>query len=187
MTEPRQIAVVRTRAEAKTMGLKRYFTGESCRNGHVCERSVSSRGCFDCLRVRRMKRYRILSLDKENSFWREKSLTNARYRSRNKEKILPKQRERYHRDKANRLAAIARWQKANPDKVRKIRRRYRQTNSYKMHQRKRYYTGPLNPKGEMQWLRKNQAQLRSVRRLLHNLGAGRLPIAEFPPGHSSLN
>jgi hypothetical protein len=36
-----------TRKEARARGLSRYFTGEACKNGHVCERQT--KGCF-CLK-----------------------------------------------------------------------------------------------------------------------------------------
>ena len=44
MTE-RQII---TRAEAKALGLKRYFTGKPCKHEHVAERQVSNGKCVEC-------------------------------------------------------------------------------------------------------------------------------------------
>ena len=41
-----------TRAEAKARGLKRYFTGKPCCNGHICERLVLG-GCIKCRSERR--------------------------------------------------------------------------------------------------------------------------------------
>ena len=38
-----------TRKEAKARDLKRYFTGKLCRNGHVAERNVLQRRCYECL------------------------------------------------------------------------------------------------------------------------------------------
>ena len=38
-----------TRVEAKALGLKRYFLGTPCRNGHVCERYASNKGCLMCM------------------------------------------------------------------------------------------------------------------------------------------
>ena len=37
-----------SREEAKRLGLKRYFTGEPCKHGHVAERFVSSTHCSTC-------------------------------------------------------------------------------------------------------------------------------------------
>jgi hypothetical protein len=39
------------RAEAKALGLKRYFTGEPCKRGHVVERFVSGAKCSECSRL----------------------------------------------------------------------------------------------------------------------------------------
>ncbi len=38
-------------ADAKAAGLKRYFTGEPCKHGHIAERFVSSCGCVECTRA----------------------------------------------------------------------------------------------------------------------------------------
>jgi len=37
-----------SRAEAKALGLKRYFTGKPCKHGHISERRVSSNTCIEC-------------------------------------------------------------------------------------------------------------------------------------------
>ena len=34
--------------EARKIGLKTYFTGVACKNGHLCERETSSRRCLLC-------------------------------------------------------------------------------------------------------------------------------------------
>ena len=42
-----------SRSDALALGLKRYFTGEPCKRGHISERSVGSRGrCLECHRIR---------------------------------------------------------------------------------------------------------------------------------------
>jgi hypothetical protein len=41
--------IPRTRKEAHAAGLKRFYTGKPCHNGHDCERYVSSGGCLDCV------------------------------------------------------------------------------------------------------------------------------------------
>lgn len=38
-----------TRDEAYARGLKRFYTGQPCKNGHTVERFVSSGGCVDCV------------------------------------------------------------------------------------------------------------------------------------------
>ena len=42
----------RTRAEAKALGVTRYFTGRPCRHGHVAAKSASSGTCAECDRLR---------------------------------------------------------------------------------------------------------------------------------------
>jgi len=39
-----------TRAQAKERGLKRYFTGKPCPQGHVAERTTSKSACITCQR-----------------------------------------------------------------------------------------------------------------------------------------
>jgi hypothetical protein len=41
-----------TRAEARKLGIKRYFTGKPCKHGHVAYRLSSSTSCSECLRLR---------------------------------------------------------------------------------------------------------------------------------------
>jgi hypothetical protein len=40
---------ITTRAQAIAGGLPYYFTGKSCRNGHVAKRATLTGGCYDCL------------------------------------------------------------------------------------------------------------------------------------------
>ncbi len=34
--------------DALSKGLTRYFTGKPCKQGHICERYISSKGCIEC-------------------------------------------------------------------------------------------------------------------------------------------
>lgn len=47
-----------TRAEAKAAGLKRYFTGVACANGHVAERYVNDGKCSGCDDAKKLKKRR---------------------------------------------------------------------------------------------------------------------------------
>ena len=38
-----------SRKEAKSRGLKKYFTGKPCKHGHIAERYVDGGGCKDCI------------------------------------------------------------------------------------------------------------------------------------------
>jgi hypothetical protein len=79
-----------SRAEARALGLKRYFTGEPCKHGHVAERWVSGRVCVECARG-----------------WRAANLEKERERDRLKRAANPQKRRDYMR----------RWRAANKDKI----------------------------------------------------------------------
>lgn len=67
--------------DAKKQGLKRYFTGEPCKRGHVAERTVSNRQCVECYR----KNYEVKKdyyIEKAN-FWKKKNPERRREISRN--------------------------------------------------------------------------------------------------------
>lgn len=53
--------IVRTRAEAKELGLKWFFTGVPCTAGHVAERMVSNCVCRSCTNIR-SKQWRAKNL-----------------------------------------------------------------------------------------------------------------------------
>jgi hypothetical protein len=41
-----------TRTDARSAGLKRYWTGEKCHQGHLAERRISDHGCTECSRLK---------------------------------------------------------------------------------------------------------------------------------------
>lgn len=45
-----------SRQDAQVQGLKRYFTGAACANGHMAERLTSTHACVDCKRARELGR-----------------------------------------------------------------------------------------------------------------------------------
>ena len=48
-------SVAKTKAEAKSMGLRRYFTGVACVHGHISERNVASGMCLACAAANRLR------------------------------------------------------------------------------------------------------------------------------------
>jgi hypothetical protein len=78
-----------TRAEARAVGLKTYFTGSACSRGHVAERAVSARLCMECSREN-SQQYRKLnpeSVRERVRQWRaqNKGYEGERQRRRNSE------------------------------------------------------------------------------------------------------
>jgi hypothetical protein len=40
-----------SRQEAKSLGLKQFFTGEPCLHGHISQRNVYNNGCLECMKI----------------------------------------------------------------------------------------------------------------------------------------
>jgi hypothetical protein len=78
-----------TREEALSKKLTYYFTGISCRNGHIDERITISCKCRTCLRAARIK-------ERQRNLARYKNCEKT-YRHNNKEKISA--RDKAYRDK----------------------------------------------------------------------------------------
>ncbi len=112
-----------SRADAKARGLKRYFTGNPCKRGHVAERRVSGQICIDCAKVASAKHYG------ENSDKVKKS--QAKYYAENADKVKARAayyraehldeakayRARYYAETADKAkASNARWCAENVDK-----------------------------------------------------------------------
>lgn len=104
-----------SRAEAKALGLKRYFTGNPCPRNHISERTVSNKACCECANLFSAE-YKLANLETVRSkavayYWKNPEKSRARRRKYGKE---------------NRQAEAARsreWFLANPEKVREYQRR----------------------------------------------------------------
>lgn len=91
-----------SRAEAKSQGLKYYFTSNPCKHGHVSKRLVSNKNCWDCALIAKSKDY------KENRHAR-----------------LEAMKRNYRDNAAEKKKYVAEWQKRNKDKVRQYGINYR--------------------------------------------------------------
>jgi hypothetical protein len=102
-----------SRKEAKRLGLKRYYTGKQCSNGHICERYVRGE-CIDCQSQKSKdngpkEHYKKLKKD-----WKIK---NKEYHD-NQSKIW------YENNKDRRLAASKNWRESNRGLVTSYTRKY---------------------------------------------------------------
>lgn len=98
-----------SRKEAKALGLKRYFTGMPCKNGHVAERYMQSSNCVECQN------------EKANSD------EGRRYRS----KYMKVHKDHFNQlrkkpERKKRIRAYDRVYHARPDIKKKARARYRE-------------------------------------------------------------
>jgi 5-methylcytosine-specific restriction endonuclease McrA len=121
-----------TNAEAKALGLKKYFSGKPCPKGHTAERYVGG-SCVVCGRLRASKTYEEnkparLAYEKERyqinkndpEFLAKEKKRKAEYRETHKEKLAKKNSE---------------YQRVNPDKCRIRSRRHYANNKRKENMR----------------------------------------------------
>lgn len=116
-----------SKTEAKALGLKYYFTGKSCRLGHIAKRVVGNSECR-CVAHRALRK-------KHQTKWRQKVRELERKKAReyhrlNREEVNAKRRvanmasdrvlakRQWHRE----------WRKKNPERRRESDRRWRKNN-----------------------------------------------------------
>ena len=132
-----------TLQQARAQGLSRYFTGKSCKRGHVAERLVSNRGCVECTRdktrqwcaenrERHRKSCRVWQeanpeySRKKSQEWREKNLEKDRNRRREYYKANSDKHQRWRSQNRHKCRAASRkWQRANRDKLAANSAKYR--------------------------------------------------------------
>lgn len=106
-----------SRQQARALGIKRFFTGLPCKNGHISERVVSSTCCLSC--------------DAEKS---------SKYRSKNPDKARASVRDAARKNADKRSESNKIWRSRNRDKIISDRVSYRENNREKVSEsKKRYY------------------------------------------------
>lgn len=79
-----------SRTEAKAKGLKRYYTGKPCEQGHVVHRFVSTNKCVECsIEPRRAfdRQYRLKHPDKTRE-WATRAKRKSRAKQRSDQVLL---------------------------------------------------------------------------------------------------
>jgi len=109
-----------SKLEASLLGLKHYFTGVPCRNGHVANRLISSGTCIECNKAKRARYAPPTGFPRgrpradENRPVSINAVKTAEYRKKRLAED-PTFRETHNR---NSLA----WQARNPERTREIAR-----------------------------------------------------------------
>ena len=110
-----------SRAEARKLGLPRYFTGKPCKYGHITERTTKFSNCLGCYAVqydddvkRQMhyaasRRWKAENSDQHKTYWQNWYASN--YDPNRQNAWYTKKRE-------HRLTQARRWRAANKDKCR---------------------------------------------------------------------
>lgn len=83
-----------SRKQAKQIGLRHYYTGVPCRNGHVSVRGIAKWNCLQC--------------DRE---------AKAAERLRDPERVRANERRTAAKHRHKKADIVARWRKRNPDRV----------------------------------------------------------------------
>jgi hypothetical protein len=84
------------RQEATALNLLRYNTGKPCKHGHLSDRFTSNGACIGCI-----DKWKSENPDKVEKI---KQVSNGRYFSSNREKVLEKHREWHRKNPSKRLA-----------------------------------------------------------------------------------
>jgi len=153
-----------TRSDARAQGLKRYFTGEPCKRGHIAERHVSNLTCMTCSVERTRERQwhvanperasanrerwaeanpeKVLASRLKRSATAEAKAYQAEWYRQNRERIRAAQKERSRANSAQAVDRARAWAKENPERARehfkagRARRRARLLGSEGRHTRK---------------------------------------------------
>ncbi len=132
--------------EARSAGLKRYFTGHACKYGHIAERFVSSRKCVVCSLKTKSdwaadNKSRVSQYNKTYLIENRAAIyaNNNANRRRNPEKTKVKKAADHQKHKAKRLATMKVWREQNRDKVRVAEQRKRKLNPEQYASYKRNY------------------------------------------------
>lgn len=126
------------RSEAKSLGLKRYFTGKPCKNGHIEERETHGGACIGCRKDHYQRsRVKILKRIQDD---RERILeVKKKYRERNRELINAKKRK-WTQENLKHLAKYNKeYKKRFPERAAKWNRDYAKRNREKIYKTKREY------------------------------------------------
>jgi len=94
-----------SREEAKVLGLKKYYTGKSCKNNHISERYVATSRCYKC-----------------------ESLRNSKYIQLNKNRILISKKEHYYANRDNSIARSKKWNIENKERYHENVKRWKAEN-----------------------------------------------------------
>lgn len=106
-----------TRKQARAAGLKRFFNGIPCKEGHIAERQTSNNSCTECnkgkaaLRVEYMKQYRSANIERVREHQR-------RYAEKNAERETQRKRAYYLANKAEHNERSRLYRQANADRIR---------------------------------------------------------------------
>lgn len=112
------------RAQAKALGLARYFTGAPCKYGHVAERRTGDGSCVECslIKNRRWQKENPERARAKSKKWRERNADILKARAAEKYAADPARYRAqslayYYRNRTERLLAAREWKQRNASHV----------------------------------------------------------------------
>jgi 5-methylcytosine-specific restriction endonuclease McrA len=128
-----------TRADARSLELKHYFTGRPCKNGHLVERFVSNGACFGCLAMWADVAPREATTKRRRAWYSKNSDKIAERRSAiyhlNPEKYRARSRQNYWADPEKYRKRVIEWNAANPERLSEKNAAYYEANAVAMRAR----------------------------------------------------
>lgn len=104
----------KNRAEAKAQGAKRFFTGDSCKRGHVAERKACDGTCVECAKMLDLK----WKAENPARFKETSKKAAARWYASHIEHARAVARKRVANDRELARAKCKKWRADNPIKAR---------------------------------------------------------------------
>ena len=106
----------KSKKEAKALGIRQYFTGIPCKNGHIDKRYTNTGICYSC---------------------KNKNMSNDYLR--NKERIVISNKKSYEAHKDKRLESNRKWTSENREKSNQIKANYKKRHKEKVDEYNREY------------------------------------------------
>jgi hypothetical protein len=110
-----------SRAEAKSQGLVRYYTGKPCCRGHVSERYSRNGACLACIREDEASpaykaRQAAKALENKDEIYRKRK----EYREANKDRLRAEFKAKYWENPEKYREESRRWARENSEKVKAV-------------------------------------------------------------------
>ena len=134
-----------SRKEAKEKNLTYYFTGESCKRGHICRRWVAARVCVECNAIFK-KKWRETHKQEQHEYYKKTIDRRKKYSLENKEKRKIQRAESYQRNKKHELEYNKQYWAKHKDRLTEHYKKKRKDNREDFNRKalEYYYKSPIS-------------------------------------------